>query len=57
MTTRWEDFRKTLELTPEEEEIISLEKAVINAIVDAREQSGLTQKYLHFKEDSASPQV
>ena len=46
MATKWKDFRETLELTPEEEEIINLEKSVISAIVDAREQSGLTQKQL-----------
>ena len=46
MATNWKDLRQTLNLTPEEEEIISLEKALISAIVDAREQSGLTQKQL-----------
>jgi transcriptional regulator with XRE-family HTH domain len=35
-----------LNLTPEEEKIISLEKSLINAVVDAREQNGLTQKQL-----------
>ena len=46
MATSWRDFRQTLNLTPEEEEIINLEKSVINAIVDAREENGLTQKQL-----------
>jgi len=46
MATSWKDFRQTLNLTPEEEEIINLEKSVINAIVDAREKNGLTQKQL-----------
>ena len=46
IATKWNDFRKTLNLTPEEEEIINLEKALINAIADAREESGLTQKQL-----------
>jgi len=46
MATTWKDFRQTLNLTPEEEEIINLEKSLISAIVDAREQSGLTQKQL-----------
>ena len=46
MATSWKDFRKTLDLTPEEEEIMNLEKAVISAIVEAREQSHLTQKQL-----------
>ena len=46
MATNWKDFRKTLNLTPEEEEIINLEKTLINAVVEAREKSGLTQKQL-----------
>ena len=46
MATNWKDFRETLNLTPEEEDIINLEKSLITAVVDAREQSGLTQKQL-----------
>jgi len=46
MATNWTEFRKSLELTPEEEEIINLEKALVTAVVEAREQSGLTQKQL-----------
>ena len=46
MATNWKDFRQTLNLPPEEEEIINLEKSVISAIVDAREESGMTQKQL-----------
>ena len=46
MATSWKDFRNGLSLTPEEEEIINLEKSLINAVVEAREQSGLTQKQL-----------
>jgi len=46
MATSWKDFRQTLNLTPEEEEIINLEKSVISAIIDAREENGLTQKQL-----------
>ena len=46
MVTNWKDFRKNLNLTPEEEEIINLEKSLISAVVEAREQSGLTQKQL-----------
>jgi len=46
MATNWKDFRKGLNLTPEEEEIISLEKSLITAVAEAREQSGLTQKQL-----------
>jgi len=46
MATNWKEFRETLNLTPEEESIINLEKSLINAVVDAREQSGLTQQQL-----------
>ena len=46
MSTNWKDFRKGLELTPEEEEIIALEKSLISAVVEAREKNGLTQKQL-----------
>jgi len=46
MATNWKDFRKGLDLSPEEEKMISLEKSLINAIVEAREENGLTQKQL-----------
>ena len=46
MAAHWKDFRKSLNLTPEEEKLISLEEALITAVVEAREQSGLTQKQL-----------
>ena len=32
----WADFRNTLDLTHEEEEMINLEKALINAIINTR---------------------
>jgi len=46
MSTNWKDFRDTLELSPEEEEMINLEKSLITAVINAREESGLTQKQL-----------
>ena len=46
MATTWKQFRETLDLTPEEEDIISLEKSLISAVVEARELSGLTQQQL-----------
>jgi len=46
MATNWKDFRETLNISPEDEEMIALEKALINAVIEAREQSGLTQKQL-----------
>ena len=46
MDNNWKDIRATFDLSPEEEELISLEKALIRAVVEAREKSGLTQKQL-----------
>jgi len=46
MPTNWKDFRDTLQLNPEEEDMINLEKSLISAVVNAREESGLTQKQL-----------
>ena len=46
MVTKWKDFRNTLQLTPEEENIIDLEKSIIKAVIEAREKRGLTQKQL-----------
>lgn len=46
MATNWKDFRNTLNIAPNEEEIINLEKSLILAVVEAREKSGMTQKQL-----------
>ena len=46
MAANWKEFRETLNLTPEEENMISLEKSLICAVVEAREKKGLTQKQL-----------
>lgn len=46
MATNWKDFRNTLSIAPDEEEIINLEKSLILAVVEAREKSGMTQKQL-----------
>jgi len=46
MATNWKEFRATLNITAEEEEMINLEKSLIKAVIDAREQSGLTQTQL-----------
>ena len=46
MATSWKDVRASLQLTPEEESIIDIEKALIAAVVEAREQNSLTQKEL-----------
>ena len=41
MSANWNDFRESLNLTQEEEDEISLEKDIINAIIDLREQNNL----------------
>ena len=46
MSTKWKDYVKTLDITPEDEEMINLEMSLIEAVVQAREESGLTQKQL-----------
>ena len=46
MSTKWKDFKESLNLSPEEEYMIALEEALITAVVEAREKSGLTQKQL-----------
>jgi len=35
MPASWREFRNGLNLTPEEEEMIDLEKALINAVIEA----------------------
>jgi predicted transcriptional regulator len=46
MTENWKEFRDSLNLTPAEEDVITLEKSLISAIIKAREESGLTQNQL-----------
>ncbi len=49
MATKWNEFRQTLNLTPAEEDIINLEKALISAVVEAREQSGRKERILPLR--------
>ena len=44
--TSWKDFRETLNLSASDEEAIRLEKELVLALVQAREEKGLTQKQL-----------
>ena len=46
MSTKWKEYEKTLNITPEDEEMINLEMSLIEAVIEAREKSGLTQKQL-----------
>ena len=45
----WEEFEKELEITPQQEAEIQLEKDFILACVEAREKSKLTQRDLSEK--------
>ena len=45
----WEDFRKTLNITPEEEAVIQLEKELIEATIRAREEAKMSQRDLAEK--------
>ena len=45
----WEDFRKTLNITPEEEVAIQLEVELIEATIKARESANMTQRELAEK--------
>ncbi|MBP3810444.1 MAG: helix-turn-helix domain-containing protein [Clostridiales bacterium] len=45
----WKEFRQELELTPEEECIIELEKDLIRTMVQIRESQGLSQAELARK--------
>jgi transcriptional regulator with XRE-family HTH domain len=42
----WKELRESFGFTPEEEELIELEKSLILAVVEAREEKGLSQKQL-----------
>ena len=43
---RWEEFEKSLNLTPEQEEQIRFEEELIEATIKAREEKKLTQRQL-----------
>ena len=67
--TNWKEFREELELTPEEECVIELEKDLIRTMVQIRESQGLSQAELarlcnvkqpviaRMEKDVHSPQV
>jgi len=42
----WQELKASFNLTPEQENAIALEESLIEALVQAREQKGLTQKQL-----------
>lgn len=46
MTNDWKSYRSTLNLTKEEESLITLEKSLIETLIQARQEQGLSQKEL-----------
>ena len=53
----WDEIRKTLEFTSEEEALIQLEKEIIQATIDARKSSSLTQRELSKKAGLKQPVI
>ena len=45
----WEDFEKELNITPEQEAAIQLERELIEATIKARESANMTQRELAEK--------
>lgn len=55
--TKWEDLRKQLNITPEQECQIQLEMDIINAIIEARKSNNLTQRDLAKKSGIKQPVI
>ena len=53
----WEDVRKNLDFTPEEEEQIRFERELIEATIKARENAKMTQKELSEKSGIKQPSI
>lgn len=53
----WEELRKSLSITPEEEEEIKLEMDIIEATIEARKKSNLTQRELSEKTGIKQPAI
>ena len=55
--TKWEDFEKELDITPEQEEEIKLEMDIIKATIEARKSNKLTQRELSKKSGVKQPVI
>ena len=55
--TNWDDFEKELNLSPEQEEEIKLEMDLIEATIEARKKSNLTQRELSKKTGIKQPAI
>ena len=53
--TEWDEFEKELKLTPEQEEQIKLEMDLIEATIETRKQSNLTQRELSKRSGISQP--
>lgn len=53
----WEEVRKKLNISPEQEEEIQLEKDIILATIEARKKSKLTQRELSKKSGVKQPVI
>ncbi len=53
----WKEVRKSLNITSEEEAEIQLEKDIIEATIEAREKSNLTQRELSKKSGVKQPVI
>ena len=55
--TKWEDFEKELNITPEQEAEIRLEMDIIKATIEARKNNKLTQRELSKKSGVKQPVI
>lgn len=53
----WEEVRANLNITPEEEEEIKIEKGLIEAAIEARKQAKLSQRELSKKTGIKQPAI
>ena len=53
----WEEVRKSLNITPEEEEEIKLEMEIMEATIEARKKSQLSQRELSKKTGIKQPAI
>ena len=54
---KWEDFEKELNITPEQEAEIQLEMDLIEATIEARKKSNLSQRDLNKKTGIKQPAI
>ena len=54
---KWEDFEKELNITPEQEAEIQLEMDLIEATIEARKKSNLSQRELSKKTGIKQPAI